>query len=370
MSFSPSRIALCSVLLLSIFQETGSFCLAQDSPYGSPNPTALAGISSEAERGRSETGETRVSVPGELESVFRRGGVPESLSTLRVLEAQQKKIGRLAEACTVSVRIGPAQGSGVIITETGYIVTAAHVAMRPGLEAVVTLSNGRQVKATTLGMNKKVDAGLIRINPGQNGQQPWPYASLGTSDDLKPGMWCIAVGHPGGYDPTRGTVLRVGRLLNVSSRVLVSDCALIGGDSGGPLFNFKGELIGVHSRIGNDVSDNLHVPINHYDRSWDRMMSGESWGHLPGFRPTLGVSGSQSTADASILDVKPGSPASAAGIKAGDTIIRFGEKSITDFQSLKDAVSDTMPGERLSVLARRDGSVIKLNVEIGRAEEE
>ncbi|MEM6468527.1 MAG: trypsin-like peptidase domain-containing protein [Planctomycetota bacterium] len=351
--------ARVAVVVFAILTATASLpALAQNE---SVNGSSFVSTS---EKGN---GETRVDVPPEIQSVFRRGEVPESLLAFRSLETQQKRIGELAEPCTVSVRIGAAQGSGVIITETGYIVTAAHVAMRPRLKAVVTLSNGRRVTATTLGMNREVDAGLIRIDPGQNGNQPWPHASLGTSDDLVPGMWCIAVGHPGGYDASRGPVLRVGRLLKVRRDVLVSDCALIGGDSGGPLFNFAGELIGVHSRIGNDVTDNLHVPINHYDHSWDRMKLGESWGFLPKFRPTLGVSGSQSSADASILTVKPGSPAQLGGIKVGDIVIQFGEKTISDFQSLKDAVAETMPGERLSVLVRRDGRVVKLVIEIGRA---
>lgn len=317
--------------------------------------------------GKPRDGGTRISVPIDLDPLHRRGGVPASLDILRLMETQQRRVAESAEDCTVSVRIGPAQGCGVIITGTGYIVTAAHVAMRPKLPAVITLSDGRQVTATTLGMNRHVDAGLIKINPGQNNGKPWPHASLGSSDDLVPGMWCIAIGHPGGYDSRRGTVIRVGRLLEVRPEVVVSDCALIGGDSGGPLFNLAGELVAVHSRIGNDVAENLHVPIDHYNYSWDRMASGEAWGFLPNFKPTLGVSGNQSTPDALILKVRDGSPAQKAGLVTGDVVVRFGDKAITDFQSLKDAVADTMPGEPVAVLVRRDGATVKLVVEIGRS---
>lgn len=312
-------------------------------------------------------GGTRISVPIDLEPIHRRGGVPDSLDILRLMETQGRKIADLADKCTVSVRIGAAQGCGVIITGTGYIFTAAHVAMRPKETAVITLSDGRQVTATAIGMNRPVDAGLIKINSGQNDGRPWPHASLGSSDDLVPGMWCVGLGHPGGYDAERGSVIRVGRLLEVRPDVLVSDCALIGGDSGGPLFNLAGELIGVHSRIGNDVAENLHVPIDHYDYSWDRMASGEAWGYLPNFKPTLGVSGSQSTPDAAILKVADDSAAKAAGLAPGDVVIRFGKQTITDFQSLKDAVADTMPGERVTVLVKRDGSTLRFQVEIGRS---
>jgi S1-C subfamily serine protease len=334
-------------------------------------PPAAAKLTAKAETASNEAAETngatRVAVPEALEALHRSGGVPESLQELRLLETQQRRVAERAEKCTVSVKIGPAQGCGVIITETGYVVSAAHVAMRPGLKAILTLAGGRQVAATTLGMNRHVDAGLIKIDPGQNGGRPWPHATLGTSEKLLPGMWCIAMGHPGGYDPERNAVIRVGRLLEVRPEVLHSDCALIGGDSGGPLFNLAGELIAVHSRIGNDVAENLHVPIDHYDYSWDRMSAGESWGYLPNFKPTLGVSGSKSSPEATILKVKDGSPAQAGGMQVGDVVVRFGEKKITDFQSLIDAVAETMPGERVPILVERDQQTVKIVIEIGRS---
>ncbi|KAA5539353.1 PDZ domain-containing protein [Roseiconus nitratireducens] len=317
-------------------------------------------------RGRKSASGTRVAVPESLQRLLKRGGVPTSLQQLQELEQQQQRVARIASACTVSVRIGPAQGCGVIITDTGFIVTAAHVAMRPGKTAFVTLSNGRQVTATTLGMNRRVDAGLIRINPGQNAGEPWPHASLGSSEDLVPGMWCIALGHPGGYDSRRGSVIRVGRLLEVRPDVIKTDCALIGGDSGGPLFNIAGELIAVHSRIGNDVADNLHVPIDHYDYAWDRMAAGKSWGFLPNFKPTLGVTGNQSDEVARIIDVKEGSPAEQGGLLPEDVVEQFGEKMISDFNALKDAVADTMPGERVPIWVKRGATRVRVIVEIGR----
>ena len=348
---------------LSIAQEVRTASDANASVESAPPRS-----SNQAARSKKTRGEgTRVSVPIDLEALHRRGGVPSSLDILRSMERQQQRVAQRAAKCTVSVKIGAAQGCGVIVSDDGYIVTAAHVATRPGLKAIVTLSGGRQVAATTLGMNREVDAGLIRINPEQNGGKSWPHASLGASDDLVPGMWCIAMGHPGGYQPSRGPVIRVGRLLEVRNDVVVSDCALIGGDSGGPLFNMAGELIAVHSRIGNDVSENLHVPIVHYDYSWQRMARGESWGHLPNFKPTLGVSGNRSTKDATIIEVKKGSPAEAGGMRPGDIVVRFGRKQVTDFESLIDAVADTMPGERVRIVVLRADLRVDLLVEIGRS---
>ena len=330
-------------------------------------PSALRAPSTSAE-GNPVQGGTKVSVATELTSLLVRGGVPDTIDQLKQLEEQQQKVARAAFDCTVSVQIGQAQGCGVIITKNGYVLTAAHVAMRPGLKATITMSNGRTVRAKTLGMNRHFDAGLIKIDPNQNGGQPWPHATLGTSENLVPGMWCVATGHPGGYDRARGPVTRIGRILAVRPGAIVTDCALIGGDSGGPLFDIAGQLIAVHSRIGNDVADNLHVPIDHYDGSWDRMRNGEAWGYLPGFQPVLGVRGKSSLPQAIVDHVTPGSPAEQAGIKPEDIIEKFGNVPITNFDSLKAAVSDTMPGERVEIWIDRGGNRIGLNVEIGRAE--
>ncbi|WP_259635032.1 S1C family serine protease [Stieleria sedimenti] len=360
---------LVCVVLASLLSASPAY--ADDAATGDRNSRSIqenAFVQNDSrETAAANAAGTYVSVPIDLEPIHRRGGVPESLEILQLMEKQQRRVAERASKCTVSVKIGAAQGCGVIVNDKGFIITAAHVAMRPQRRAIITLSDGRQVSATTLGMNREVDAGLIKIDPDQNGGKPWPHASLGTSDNLVPGMWCIAMGHPGGYDPSRGAVIRVGRLLEVSPDVIRTDCALIGGDSGGPLFNFAGQLIAVHSRIGNDVADNLHVPIDHYDESWDRMAVGQAWGFLPNFKPTLGVSGNKSTKTAEIIAVKPGMAAEAGGMLTGDIVIKFGRQPITNFQSLVDAVADTMPGERVPVLVQRGNDTVRLVIEIGRS---
>lgn len=308
-----------------------------------------------------------LSVPEEIKDLLQYGGVPKDLDQLRLLEKQFQRVSALTETCTVSVQIGPAQGCGVIITASGYVLTAAHVAMRPGKNANLTLSDGRIVKATTLGLNRNFDAGLLKINGGQGSN--WPHTALGSSDGLIPGMWCVAMGHPGGYEPARGMVTRVGRILEARPGSILTDCTLIGGDSGGPLFDLSGELIAVHSRIGNDVAENLHVPIDCYDDHWADMANGKAWGYLPGFRPVLGVRGRESDVTATVDSVRSGSPAEEAGIEPGDVIEQFGDSKIGDFLALKKAVSDTMPGERIDVWLRRDGVARRIRLEIGRADD-
>ncbi len=133
------------------------------------------------------------------------------------------------------------------------------------------------------------------------------------------------------------------------------------------MFNIHGELIAVHSRIGNEVSINLHVPIDQYDHSWIRMSEGVAWGYLPNFKPSLGVRGNKDDPQARVIVVTEGSPAEQGGLQPNDVIEQFGEKGITDFQSLKDAVADTMPGERVPIWVVRGDRRIRVVVEIGRS---
>ncbi|WP_246112578.1 S1C family serine protease [Allorhodopirellula solitaria] len=360
----PAFRTLAAALLVAL----ASPLVAQGPISSQSEALSDRGVGNAANQGGSVKGDTWVAPPASLQKLLDEGGVPETLDILRVLQRQSQRVAARAEQSTVSVQIGPAQGCGVIVTGSGFVLTAAHVAMRPGKPAVLTLADGRTVTAVTRGMNRHVDAGLMKIDAGQNNGKPWPHATLGKSEDLRSGMWCIATGHPGGYDSERGMVTRVGRILDVREDSLDTDCALIGGDSGGPLFDLAGRLIAVHSRIGNDVADNLHVPIDHFGESWDRMSRGESWGYLPGFKPVLGVKGNGTT-QANVKVVYPGSPAAEAGVEEGDVVERFGDVPISDFESLKNAVADTMPGERVKVWLRREGSLVQVVIEIGRANE-
>ena len=354
----PGKQFVRSVAIVSLVLGFSVVCARSEAQPPSATTTSVADQSSG----------TKIAVPSELQGILTSGKVPESLKQLRLLEQQFGRVSEAAKLCTVSVKIGQSQGCGVIIDGGGRVLTAAHVAMRPNKPATVILSNGRQVYARTLGSNKNVDAGMLQINTGQNDGGDWPHATLGSSDKLTAGMWCIATGHPSGFDQERGVVTRVGRISRVNPSALRTDCALIGGDSGGPLFDLSGQLIAIHSRIGNDVEENLHIPIDNYSKSWERLVAGDFWGSLPGFRPVLGVHGNSRMEEAVIDLVRSGSAAMKAGIEQGDIIKKFGDRKITDFQSLKDAVAETMPGENVRVQALREGSIVFFRVVIGRGE--
>src|SRR5688572_12721069 len=175
-----------------------------------------------------------------------------------------------------------------------------------------------------------MDAGLMKITlPGE-----YPFAEMGNSTRLKDGQWCVAMGHPGGYQEDRGVVLRLGRITFLGNDAITTDCTLVGGDSGGPLFDMDGHVIGINSRIAGPLTANMHVPVSAFKESWDRLTKGEAWGHLPGHSPYLGVTGKKSTQGAEIASVKSNSPAERAGLKSGDVVIRFDDKEIADFEAL------------------------------------
>lgn len=321
---------------------------------------------------KSEDGVTYLALARGLKEVFN-GREPSTLEELKALELQQSRVAEAIEQVCVNVQQGAAQGSGVIITADGYVLTAAHVAGGKDRDAWVILSDGTRVRARTLGMNRNKDAGLLKIVEERS--TPWPYATIGRSRDLKEGQWCVAAGHPGGWKRDRGVVIRVGRILAIDKKrgekgahTLFTDCALIGGDSGGPLFTLEGKLVGVHSRIGTRIEDNMHVPIDVFAADWDRMVRKEVWGILPGYQPVIGVSGIRADDLPIIESVDPGGPAHQAGIQAGDLILTFDGVEITTFEELRLGVEASMPGDVIVLSLKRGEQILRLPVTVGVAQ--
>jgi S1-C subfamily serine protease len=277
------------------------------------------------------------------------------------MQEQIQTVAQLALKSTVAVRVGPAFGSGVVVTEDGYVVTAAHVIGGPGKTVEVRFSDGRRVKGKTLGVNRTADAGLIKILD----EGSWPFVAMGKSAELKPGQWCLATGHPGGYEQGRGPVVRLGRVLTQRTDYLSSDCPLIGGDSGGPLFDLDGRVVAVHSRIADPLTANIHVPIDRFQVSWDRLAKGETWGLLPGTIPFVGVHGDPDSDKAVVIELVPGSPAQKAGLKPGDRVVRFGNRAIGTFSALVAAVRERDPGDRVVVEVLRGEQKLDLTVVVG-----
>jgi hypothetical protein len=111
-----------------------------------------------------------------------------------------------------------------------------------------------------MGRDQKLDTGIARIETSAT----YPHVSLATTAPLI-GEWVVALGYPGGFDQDRGIVFRLGRVVSIHDGTIQTDCKVIGGDSGGPLFNLRGELIGIHSRIGTGLEDNIHTAMSLFE---------------------------------------------------------------------------------------------------------
>lgn len=196
---------------------------------------------------------------------------PKTISDVSILEEQMVENVRRVMAATVGVRLGPAQASGVIVSSNGYVLTASHVAGAPGQYVKIIMSDGRRLDGRTLGSNPDVDGAMIQITtPGT-----WAYTPISKNGPPSKGTWCMAVGHPGGVIPGRTPPVRVGRVLQADKYVIRTDATISGGDSGGPLFDMHGQVIGIHSRISRIATDNLHVPAQTYLDTWESLVSGQ-----------------------------------------------------------------------------------------------
>ncbi len=267
---------------------------------------------------------------------------PESLDDLRSMEARVKQLVAQLTPATVAVRVGGAMGSGVII-QGGYVLTAGHVSGKPGQRATVILHDGKRLQAETLGRNRMMDSGLIKITE----QGEWPTVEMGKATDLSRGEWCLCLGHPGGYQPGRPPVVRLGRVVRNDRSAIRTDCTLVGGDSGGPLFDMQGRVIGIHSRIAASLTANFHVPIDTYLASFERLAQGDEFGNVE--RPVIGVRGEDHDQGCRLVEVFPRLPAAEAGLREGDIIVRIGDAPVKNLLDLVAAVNNHEPGDEVTV---------------------
>jgi serine protease Do len=287
--------------------------------------------------------------------------IPQNRQDLLAIQLQVEEVITKVLPCTVAVRVGGSSGSGVIVRADGYVLTAGHVSAEPGRDVTLIFSDGRRVKGKTLGANHGPDSGLIKITE----EGPWPFAEMGRSTDLKPGQWCVALGHPGGYKTGRTPVVRFGRVLEITDRFIQTDCALVGGDSGGPLFDMHGRVIGIHSRIGEDMKQNIHVPADTYRDTWDRLARAEVWGSRLNGR--FGMKLDEESKNCRIKDIVPGLAADRAGFKVGDVITQVDGRKINNSEDLAAQLRrNRPPDEEVVVKVQRGEETVSLKLVVGR----
>jgi len=194
--------------------------------------------------------------------------VPLTLDDLRAMEQHIKALAARVSPAVVAVEVGSSSGSAVVVSADGLVFSAGHVCGAPDREVHFTFPNGKTAHGKTLGLNSETDTGLMRITD----QGPWPHANLGDLKSARIGDWVLALGHPGGLDLRRSLVVRLGRIIRMDAGALQTDCTISPGDSGGPLFDMHGRVIGVHSSISTSMADNYHVAISAFYSGWDTLV--------------------------------------------------------------------------------------------------
>lgn len=294
---------------------------------------------------------------------------PDTLDEVRELQALVESVVERAAPATVCLRAGGGSGSGVIISEDGLILTAGHVAVRPGQRITIIFPDGSTARAESLGVNEGIDSGLAQITD----EGPWPFVEMGDLADIERGDWVVAMGHPGGFDAERPVVARMGRVVYSRETVVQTDCTIIGGDSGGPLFDLDGRVIGIHSRIGGGLTQNFHVPITTYVDTWDRLLAGEMWNRaMPSraLRPGdayIGVRPDR-RGGTEIGEVIEGEAADNAGLRRGDRVTAVGGVGVESFGDVVHEIRNHEAGDTVTFSIDRDGEDLELELTLGRYE--
>jgi serine protease Do len=267
-------------------------------------------------------------------------------------------------------------GSGFIIDKEGYILTNNHVVERAD-KITVTLSDNSEVEAKLIGTDPKSDVALIKIDV----DYALPTVNLGDSESLEVGEWVIAIGNPFGLSQTVtvGVVSAKGRSrvgINEYENFIQTDAAINPGNSGGPLLNIHGQVVGInsalYSRTGGYMGIGFAIPINMVKSIKEQLQNNGkvTRGYLgvgiqdvdEGLAESFGLDKSGGVL---ITDVQEDTPASKAGIKNQDIIVKLGDIELKDTQDLRNRIAQTTPGTDIVLHLMRDGKPIELQVTIG-----
>ena len=262
-------------------------------------------------------------------------------------------------------------GSGFFISEDGYLLTNHHV-VEDATDIFVTLTDAREFKAKVIGSDKRTDVALLKVEA-----KGMPFLPIGSAKLLKKGQWVMAIGSPFGLESTvtSGIVSALGRETGDYLPFIQTDVAVNPGNSGGPLLNLKGEVVGINaqivSRSGGFMGISLAIPIEEAMSVVDQLRASGSV-----TRGRIGVQIGEVSKDvaqaiglpkaegALVGGVEPDAPADKAGVLPGDVITKFGDKPIGRWSDLPRLVGETKPGTTSTLEVWRKGKPLTLKVTV------
>ncbi|MBX4992070.1 serine protease Do [Rhizobium binae] len=270
-------------------------------------------------------------------------------------------------------------GSGFVIDPTGYIVTNNHV-IEGADDIEVNFANGSKLKAKLIGTDTKTDLSVLKVEP----RTPLKSVKFGDSSTMRIGDWVMAIGNPFGFggSVTVGIISGRGRNINAGpyDNFIQTDAAINKGNSGGPLFNMKGEVIGINTAIispsGGSIGIGFSVPSELASGVVEQLREyGETRRGWLGVRiqpvtddiaDSLGL---DTAKGALVAGVIKGGPVDDGSIKAGDVILKFDGKTVNEMRDLPRVVAESTVGKEVDVVVLRDGKEQSVKVKLGRLED-
>jgi serine protease Do len=315
---------------------------------------------------------------------------------------RQKKIKSVIERvvpCVVAIE----GGCGVIVSEQGHVLSVSHVTGSVNRRVKVKLADGTVAGGTTLGSDRTVDVGLIKLDEDRK----WPYldvsglpiprprikeyvhpklnltamrvittklqrASSRTQPAPEIGTHCLAFGYPLSFERGQPAVVRLGQVLEAGDNQITTSAVIMGGDSGGPLLDLDGRLIGIGSRVKTSIDANLYVPVQVFRDRWQQLLAGVDVAHeeqketVPesSKRPWLGVFGDTDRRRVRVRQVQAGSPADVAGLKAEDVIVTFDDTNVSTFPEVVRLLKRLSPGDTVNMRVNRYGTFLDLSAKL------
>ncbi len=268
-------------------------------------------------------------------------------------------------------------GSGFILSPDGYIITNAHV-IKDATEIVVQLTDRRQMQAEVVGKDATIDIALLKVDA-----EDLPAVNIGDPGELQVGEWVVAIGSPFGFENsvTAGIVSAKGRSLPTDNYVnfIQTDVAVNPGNSGGPLFNLDGEVVGINAQIysksGGFMGLSFAIPIDVAMDAVDQLKKhgkvrrGWLGVYIQDVSPDLAESfGMEKPVGALVARVVEDSPAAKAGLKAGDVVVAVEGQEIQISGDLPPRIGRLQPGSEATLTVVRDGKRRKIEVKVGSRE--
>ena len=269
-----------------------------------------------------------------------------------------------------------ALGSGFVISADGFIVTNNHV-IDGADEIEIEFFDKTRLKATLVGRDPKTDIALLKVESDAE----LPFVSFGDSDTMRVGDWVMAMGNPlgQGFSVSAGIVSARGRELSGSyDDFLQTDAAINKGNSGGPLFNMDGDVVGVNTAIlsptggsigiGFSMASNVVTKVVAQLKEFGETRRGWLGVRIQDVTPDVAEAMNLSVAQGALITDVPEGPAKDAGLLAGDVITTFNGKTIADVRDLTRTVADSPIGEAVPVVVLREGNEMTIDVTLGRRE--